>query len=51
MQKQKISGNQNQSYRSVMKTLSPKQQTWDRSKHVRRNERFLSSAQITLQWA
>ena len=29
-----------------MKTLLPKQQTWGRSKHVRRDERFLSLAQI-----
>jgi len=42
----KIAGNQNQSYRSVMETLSPKEQTWGRSKHVRRDERFFSSAQI-----
>jgi len=36
MQK-KFTGNQNQSYRTVIKTLSPKEQTWDRSKHVRRD--------------
>jgi len=29
-----------------MKTLLPKEQTWDRSKYVRRDERFLSLAQI-----
>jgi len=29
-----------------MKTLSPKEQTLGRSKHVRRDERFLSLAQI-----
>jgi len=45
MQK-KLQKNQNQSYRSVMKTLLPKQQTWGRSKHKRRDERFLSLAQI-----
>ena len=28
-----------------MKTLLPKEQTWGRSKHVRRDERFLSLAQ------
>jgi len=39
MQK-KFAGNQNQSYRSVIKILLPKQQTWGRSKHVRRDERF-----------
>jgi len=42
----KIAGNQNQSYRSVMKTLLPKGQTWGRSKPVRCHERFLSLAQI-----
>jgi len=42
----KIAGKQNQSYRSVMKTLSPKEETWGRSKHVRSDERFLSLAQI-----
>jgi len=42
----KFAGNQNQSYRSVMKTLLPKEQTWNRSKHVRRDERFLSLAQF-----
>jgi len=42
----KIAGKQNQSYRSVIKTLLPKEQTWRRSKHVRSNERFLSLAQI-----
>jgi len=36
----KIAGNQNQAYHSVMKTLLPKQQTWGRSKHVPRDERF-----------
>jgi len=30
----------------IMKTSLPKEQTWGRSKHVRRNERFLSLAQI-----
>jgi len=40
----KFAGNQNQSYRSVMKTLLPKEQTWGRAKHVRRDERFLSLA-------
>jgi len=29
-----------------MKTLLPKQQTRDRSNHVRRDERFLSLAQV-----
>jgi len=29
-----------------MKTMLPKQQTWGWSKHVRRDERFLSLAQI-----
>jgi len=29
-----------------MKTLLPKEQTWGRSKYVRRDERFLSIAQI-----
>jgi len=29
-----------------MKTLLPKEQTYGRSKHVRRDERFLSLAQI-----
>jgi len=29
-------GNQNQFYRSVTKTLSPEEQTWDRSKYVSR---------------
>jgi len=38
----KIVGQQNQSYRSVIKTLSPKEHTWSRSKHVRRDKRFLS---------
>jgi len=38
--------NQNQSYRSVMKTLLQKEQIWGRSKHVRRRERFLSLVQI-----
>jgi len=33
---------QNQSYRSVIKTFFPKEQTWGRSKHVRRDKRFLS---------
>jgi len=28
----KFAGNQNQAYRSVMKTLLPKEQTWGRSK-------------------
>jgi len=46
MQMEKIAGKQNQSYRSVIKTLLPKEQTWGRSKHVRRDERFLSLAQI-----
>jgi len=46
MQMEKIAGNQNQSYRSVIKTLLLKEQTWDRPKHVRRDERFLSLAQI-----
>jgi len=42
----KFAANQNQSCRSIMKTLLPKEQTFDRAKHVRRDERFLSSAQI-----
>jgi len=42
----KNAGKQNQSYRSVIKTLLPKEQTWGQSKHVRRDERFLSLAQI-----
>jgi len=46
MQIKKIAGNQNQSYRSVIKTLLPKEQTWGRSKHVRRDERFISLPQI-----
>jgi len=29
-----------------MKTVLPKEQTWRRSKHVRRDERFLSSVKI-----
>jgi len=33
-------------YRSVMKTLLLKEQTWGRSKHVCRDERFLSLGQI-----
>jgi len=37
MQMEKIAGNQNQSYRSVIKTLLLKEQTWDRPKHVRRD--------------
>jgi len=45
MQK-KFAGKQNQSYRSVMKTLLLKEQTWGRSKHVRRDGRFFSLAQI-----
>jgi len=36
----KIVGNQNEACLSVMKTLFPKQQTLDRSKHVRHDERF-----------
>ena len=40
-----MAGNQNQAYRSVMKTLLVKQQTCGRSKHVRRDERFFSLAQ------
>jgi len=44
--KKKFAGNQNQAYRSVIKTLLPKEQTWGRSKHVLREERFLLSAQI-----
>jgi len=44
--KEKFTGNQNQSYRSVIKTLLPKEQAWGRSKHVRRDERFPSLAQI-----
>jgi len=40
-----VAGNQNQAYRSVMKTLLVKQQTYGRSKHVRRDERFISLAQ------
>jgi len=35
----KIVGNQNEAYLSVMKTLFPNQQTWDRSKHMLRDER------------
>jgi len=47
MQMQNIfAGNRYQSYRSVMKTLLPKQQTWHRSKHVHRVERLLTLAQI-----
>jgi len=46
MQMQKIAGKQNQSHRSIIKTLLPKEQTWGRSKHMRRDERFLSLAQI-----
>jgi len=42
----KFAGNQNQSYRSVMKTLSPKEQIWGRSKHLCRDERFRSLTQI-----
>jgi len=42
----KFAGNQNQFYRSVNKTLLLKEQTWSRSKHVRRDEGFLSLAQI-----
>jgi len=42
----KIVGNKNEAHRSVMKTIFPKQQTLDRSKHVRRDERFLSLAHI-----
>jgi len=45
MQK-KFAGNQNQSYRSVIKTLLLKEKTWARSKHVCCDERFLSLAQI-----
>jgi len=44
--KEKFTGNQNQSYRSVIKTLLPKKQTWGQSKHVRHDERFPSLAQI-----
>jgi len=33
----KIAGKQNQSYRSVIKTLLSKEQTWGRSNHVRRD--------------
>jgi len=39
----KFAVNQNQFCRSVMKTLLPEEQTLDRSKHVRRDERFLSA--------
>jgi len=39
MQKQ-FAGKQNRSYRLVIKTLLPKEQTWCRSKHVRRDERM-----------
>jgi len=42
----KIGGNQNQSCRSVIKTLLPKEQTWGQSEYVHRDERFLSLAQI-----
>jgi len=42
----KIVGNKNEAHRSVMKTIFPKQQTLDQSKHVRRDERFLSLAHI-----
>jgi len=38
---EKFAGNHNKSYRSVIKTLLPKEQTRGRSKHVRRNECFL----------
>ena len=41
----KIARNQNQSYRSVIKTHTEGANVW-RSKHVRRDERFLSLAQI-----
>jgi len=43
----KIAGNQDQAYRSVIKTLLPKEQIWGRSavKAVRGDERFLSLAQ------
>jgi len=40
-----FAGNQNQSYRSVIEALLPKEQTWVRSKRVHRDERFLSLAQ------
>jgi len=42
----KIAESQNQSYRLVITTLLPMDQTPGRSKHVRRNECFLSLAQI-----
>jgi len=42
----KFAGKQNQSYRPVIKTLLPMEQTWGRSKHVRCDERFVSLAQI-----
>jgi len=40
----KIARSQNQSYRSVIKTLLPKEQTRGRPKHVRRDENFVSLA-------
>jgi len=49
MQIQKIAGNQSQAYRSVMETLLPKQQTWGRSKHVRRDTRWAFSF-ISANW-
>jgi len=42
----KIAEKHNQSYRSVIKTSLPKEQTRGWSKHARRDERFLSLAQM-----
>jgi len=41
-----LAGNQNQSYRSVMKILLPKEQMLTRAKHVLRDARCRSLAQI-----
>jgi len=45
MQK-KFARNQNLSYRLVVKTPLPEEQRWGRSKYVRRDERFISLAQM-----
>jgi len=42
----KFAENQNQSYYSVMKTLLLMEQTWGRSKHVCRDDLFLSLAHV-----